>query len=154
MVPIYLHGPLNRTDSLEGCKLFRSSWLHLYGAYSLFSVKDRQRALMNGTVYLMKSQFLRRGVFAICSHFFGANSIANNASKKKKQHGFCLQTQIPIRTPARVCSTCGHPGGHILAGFSLADDPLHVSQTKMIDNWGRQLSPDCGKWNQRAVRGR
>ena len=125
MVPIHLHGPLNGTDSLEGCKLFRSSGLHLYGAYSLFSVKDRQRALMNGTVYLMKSQFLRRGVFAICSHFFGANSLANNVSEKK--HVFCLQTRIQSEHPHEHAAR----GSLILTGFRPADAPLRVSQTKM-----------------------
>ena len=157
MVPIHLHGPLNGTNSLEGCRLFRSSGLHVHGAYSLFSVNDRQRVLMNGTVYLMESQFLRRRLFVICSHFFGANSLANNVSKKKKQYVFCLQTQNPIRTPAPACRACGHPGGHIFTEFSLADDQLRVSQTKIIDNWVRggrhQLSPDCGKQNRRAVRG-
>jgi hypothetical protein len=57
MAPINLHGPLNGTASLEGCRFFRSSGLHLYEAYSLFSVNDK--ALMNGTVYLMDSHILR-----------------------------------------------------------------------------------------------
>ena len=50
MAPINLHGPLNGTDSLEGCRFFRSSGLHLHEAYSLYSVNNKAR--MNGAVYL------------------------------------------------------------------------------------------------------
>ena len=125
MAPINLHGPLNGTDSLEGCRffIFRSSGLHLYEAYSLFSVNDK--ALMNGTVYLMDSRILRRRLYSICSHFFGANSLANNVSEKK--HVFCLQTRIQSEHPHEHAAR----GSLILTGFRLADAPLRVSQTKM-----------------------
>ena len=66
---------------LEECRFFRLSGLHLYGAYSLFSVNDK--ALINGTVYLMESQILRRRLFSICSHFFGVNSLAKTVSEKQ-----------------------------------------------------------------------
>ena len=123
MAPINLHGPLNGTASLEGCRFFRSSGLHLYEAYSLFSVNNKAR--MNGTVYLMDSQILRRRLFSICSHFFGANSLTKNVSEK--QHVFCLQTRIQSEHPHKHAAR-----GHlILTGFSLADAPLRTSQTKM-----------------------
>jgi hypothetical protein len=60
----------------------------------------------------------------ICSHFFGANSLAKNVSEK--QHVACthrIQSEHPREHAAR--------GGLILTGFSLADAPLRVSQTKM-----------------------
>ena len=123
MAPINLHGPLNGTNSLEGFRFFRLSGLHLYGAYSFFSINNK--ALMNGTVYLMDSQILRRRLFSICSHFFGANSLAKNVSEK--QHVFCLQTRIQSEHPREH----GTRGGLDLTGFSLADAPLGVSQTKM-----------------------
>ena len=123
MATINLHVPLNGTDSLKGCQFFRSTGLHLYEAHSLLSVNDK--TLMNGTVYLMDSQILRRRLFLICSHFFGANSLAKNVSEK--QHVFCLQTRIQSEHPNKHAVR----GGLILTGFSLADAPLHVSQTKM-----------------------
>ena len=123
MATINLHVPLNGTDSLKGCQFFRSTGLHLYEAHSLLSVNDK--TLMNGTVYLMDSQILRRRLFSICSHFFGANSLTKNVSEK--QHVFCLQTRIQSEHPHKHAAR-----GHlILTGFSLADAPLRVSQTKM-----------------------
>jgi hypothetical protein len=100
---------------------------------------------MNGSVYLMESQILRRRLFLICSDFFGANSLAKNVSEK--QHMFCLQTQNPISTPALACSASGRPGGHFLTGFSLADAPLCVSQTKMqqMRAW-RQAATELRRW--------
>jgi hypothetical protein len=95
----------------------------LYEAYSLFSVNDK--ALMNGTVYLMDSQILRRRLFLICSHFFGATSLAKNVSEK--QYVFCLQTRIQSEHPYEHAAR----GGLILTGFGLPDAPLRVSQTKM-----------------------
>ena len=121
--PINVLGPLNETDSLEGCRFFRSSGLHLYEAYSIFSVNDK--ALMNGTVYLIYSQILRRMLFSICSYFFGANSLAKNVSEK--QHVFCLQTRIQSERTRKHAAR----GGLILTGFSLTDAPLCMSQTKM-----------------------
>ncbi len=123
MASINLNGPLNGTYSLEGCRFFRSSELYLYEVHSLFSVNDK--ALMNGIVHLMDSQILRRRLFWICSHFFGANSLAKNVSEK--QHVFCLQTRIQSECPREHAV----PGGLTLTGFGLADTPLHVSQTKM-----------------------
>jgi hypothetical protein len=72
----------------------------------------------------MESQILRRRLFSICSHFFGANSSAKKMSEK--QHVFCLQTQIQSEHPREHAR-----GGLIFTGFSLADAPLRVSQTKM-----------------------
>ena len=127
MAPINLHGPLNGTDSLEGCRFFRSSGLHLYGANSLFSVNDK--AFMNGTgnLILMGSHILRRRLFSICSHFFGANSLAKNVSEK--QHVLCLQIRIQLDHPREHAERGGLI--FILTGFSLADAPLRVSQTNM-----------------------
>ena len=61
----------------------------------------------------------------ICSHFFGANSLAKNVSEK--QHVFCLQTRILSEHPHEHAAC----GGVILTGFSLMDAPSRVSQTKM-----------------------
>ena len=133
MVPIYFYGPLNGTNSLEGCRFFRSSQLHLYMELINYSLSTTKRPLM-------ESHMQRRRLFLICSYIIGANSLANNVYKT--QHVFCLQTQSPIRTPAQACSVSGRPGGHILIGFSLLDAPLHVSRTKI-----RQL----GAWRQAAT---
>jgi hypothetical protein len=102
---------------------------------------------MNGTVYLMDSQILRRRLFSICSHFFGATSLAKNVSEK--QHVFCLQTRIQSEHP------CEHAarGGLILTGFSLRDAPLRVSQTKMTTGGveaGSNRVQIGGKQNWRA----
>ena len=128
---------------------------------------QRQCALVNGTVYLIESQILRRMLFSICSHFFGAHSFAKNVSEK--QPVFCLQTQDPISTPARVCSASGRPGGHILTGFSLADAFLnHLSPSFTLPiyrkkghlyRWSQQRSPpwlfrDDSVFCRATVRGR
>ena len=82
---------------------------------------------MNGTAYLMDSQILRRRLFSIGSHFFGANSLAKNVSEK--QHVLCLQIRIQLDHPREHAERGGLI--FILTGFSLADAPLRVSQTKM-----------------------
>jgi hypothetical protein len=70
---------------------------------------------------------LKRRLFSICSHFFGANSLAKNVSEK--QHMLCLQIQIQLDHPREHAERGGLI--FILTGFSLADAPLRVSQTNM-----------------------
>ena len=56
--------------------------------------------LMNGTVYPNRVTNSEEEAFLDLFPFFCANSLAKNVSEK--QHVFCLQTQNPIRTPARA----------------------------------------------------
>ena len=104
---------------------------------------------MNGTAYLMDSQILRRRLFSIGSHFFGANSLGKNVSEK--QHVFCLADTNPIRTPTRACSAWRPHFDQI--------EPRGCSircESDKDDNWGwgrggiRQQSADGGKQNWRV----
>ena len=102
---------------------------------------------MNGTVYLMDSQILRRRLFSICSHFFGANSLAKHVSEKQHVHVFCLQTRIQSERTSEHAAR----GGLILNGFSLGDA---TRESDKDDNYGRggrrQQSADGSKQNWRA----
>ena len=121
MAPINLHDPSNKTNALEECRFLSSIFMEPVH-FSLSTIKP-----INSTGYLMESQILMRRLFSICSHFFGANSLAKNVSEK--QHVLCLQIRIQLDHPREHAERGGLI--FILTGFSLADAPLRVSQTKM-----------------------
>jgi hypothetical protein len=117
MAPINLHDPSNKTNALEECRFLSSIFMEPVH-FSLSTIKP-----INSTGYLMESQILMRRLFSICSHFFGANSLAKNVSEKQHTCRHRIQSEHPHEHAA-----CGRL---ILTGFNLADAPLPVSQTKM-----------------------